>query len=194
MTKYFIGVDVGTNSTRAGVFDQSGRLVSSRIEPIQVYNPEKDVYEQSSDEIWTSVCKCIAHLSRGNNGEVGNNVISIGFDATCSLVVLDANYNPVAVSPRTSAASAPADVIMWMDHRAIRQAEFINSLGLACLSTVGGRISPEMDPPKILWLKQHFKQAFDKAAHFFSLPDYLVWRATRVDARSVCTTTCKWLN
>lgn len=33
---------------------------------------------------------------------------------------------------------------------------------------------------------------WEKATHFFDLPDYLVFRATCEDVRSACTITCKW--
>jgi D-ribulokinase len=83
---------------------------------------------------------------------------------------------------------------MWMDHRATEQANYINATGHRLLDMVGGKISPEMDPPKILWLKENMHDVtYSKAAHFFSLPDFLVWKATNTCVRSVCTTTCKWL-
>jgi len=67
----------------------------------------------------------------------------IGFDATCSLVVLDDNDEPVSVDPShydksvAGAGSSHLDgqngdtkeqnVIMWMDHRAVDQANRVNS-------------------------------------------------------------------
>lgn len=205
--KHYIGVDVGTSSVRAGLFDERGRLVSSRVEPIKVFNPRVDFYEQSADDIWSAVCKCVKYLRQEDaNVDKSVDITSIGFDATCSLVALDATFRPVSVSPETTTTTATIsretctsdedvnvpNVIMWMDHRAKHEADYINSLGLECLRTVGGKISPEMDPPKILWLKRHFAESYALTAHFFSLPDYLVWRATRVPVRSVCTTACKW--
>lgn len=192
MKNHYIGIDVGTSSVRAGLFDQHGRLVASKIEPIEVYNPRVDFYEQSSDEIWSCVCKCVKFL-RDTHADV--QIASIGFDATCSLVALDASFAAVTVSPESvdNKDSSSMNVIMWMDHRAKDEADHINSLGLECLTTVGGKISPEMDPPKILWLKRHFAESYARTAHFFSLPDYLVWRASDVPVRSVCTTACKWL-
>jgi FGGY-family pentulose kinase len=35
-------------------------------------------------------------------------------------------------------------------------------------------------------------ETWRKAAFFFDLPDYLVYRATGLDVRSACTTTCQW--
>ncbi len=47
-------------------------------------------------------------------------VSGLGFDAACSLVVLGANGQPVSVSPT---GEREQNVIVWMDHRAIEQAD-----------------------------------------------------------------------
>lgn len=43
---------------------------------------------------------------------------------------------------------------MWMDHRAAEQADRITNTGHRVLSRVGGVMSQEMQPPKLLWLKE----------------------------------------
>ena len=43
---------------------------------------------------------------------------------------------------------------MWMDHRAKDETEFINSGSFQVLKFVGGKISIEMQPPKLMWLKK----------------------------------------
>jgi FGGY-family pentulose kinase len=80
-----------------------------------------------------------------------------------------------------------------LDHRALDEAEFINSLKHPVLKYVGGKISLEMETPKLLWLKKNLKeQCWNKAGYFFDLPDFLTWRATGADSRSLCSVVCKW--
>lgn len=46
------------------------------------------------------------------------------------------------------------NVVMWMDHRAAEQAARITASNHRVLRAVGGVMSPEMQPPKLLWLKE----------------------------------------
>lgn len=71
-----------------------------------------------------------------------------------------------------------------MDHRAYQEAAMINSTNHRVLSYVGGKISLEMETPKLLWLKKNLKnECWDKAGFFFDLPDFLTWRATGSQSR-----------
>jgi FGGY-family pentulose kinase len=118
-----------------------------------------------------------------------NSVEGIGFDATCSLVVLDEKGQPVSVSPT---GRPEQNVIVWMDHRSVEQSERINATKHEVLQYVGGAISPEMESPKLLWLKEHLPDTWKRAAHFFDLPDFLTYRATGDTGRSLCSLVCKW--
>lgn len=184
----FIGVDVGTGSARAGVFDAHGKMLGSAVHAIRMWRPEADFVEQSSDDIWAACGFAIKEAMR--LAEVGaDRIAGIGFDATCSLVALDDADKPVTVSP---SGNDEQNVIVWMDHRAIEQADRINAKCHRVLKYVGGRISPEMESPKLLWLKANLPRTWSRAARFFDLPDFLTYRATGCDTRSLCSTVCKW--
>lgn len=184
----FIGIDVGTGSARAGVFDTCGTLLGSAKSDIVLYRDGANIAEQSSDDIWSKVCISVREaLARS---DVAPDAIKgIGFDATCSLVVVDRDGAPLCVS---QSGDPSRNIIVWMDHRAREQAQRINATGHRVLDYVGGKISPEMETPKLLWLKENMPETFGGAGHFFDLTDYLTWRATGDAARSVCTVTCKW--
>jgi D-ribulokinase len=183
-----IGVDVGTGSARAGVFDAGGRLLGVGKHPVTMWQEPGEIVEQSSEQIWQAVCAAVRGAMAAS-GVAAEAILGIGFDATCSLVAIGQDGQGVAVGP---SGDRNRNVIVWMDHRAQAEAEAINAGGHAVLDFVGGRISPEMETPKLLWLARHQPDSFAMAAHFFDLSDYLTWRATGSLARSSCTLTCKW--
>jgi len=185
---FFIGIDVGTGSARAGVFDSEGCLKGSASHAIETYRPQENYAQQSSLDIWNSVCIATKTALAEANIK-SNEVVGLGFDATCSLVLTDAQNDPVSVDPE---GVKNQNVILWMDHRAINDANEINAISGAVLNYVGGRISPEMELPKLRWLKRELPQSWSKAAQFWDLPDWLVHRATNTQIRSLCSTVCKW--
>jgi D-ribulokinase len=184
----FIGVDVGTGSLRAGVFDGAGTLMGHAAHPIRIWKDAGGVVEQSSRDIWAAVCASVAGAMTAA-GATPDRIAGLGFDATCSMVVVDRQGQPLAVGP---SEDPDRNVIVWMDHRATPEAAEINAGGHDVLRYVGGTISPEMQTPKLLWLARHRPQTFAQAGLFLDLPDYLTWRATGDSARSACTVVCKW--
>jgi FGGY-family pentulose kinase len=183
-----LGIDVGTGSARAGIFDARGRRAGSASFPIKLWHPAPDHVEQSSEDIWRACVRATRAALRGA-GLKAAAIKGIGFDATCSLVALDAEDRPVTVS---TTGRAEQNVVVWMDHRALEQTERINRTGHAVLRYVGGVISPEMEMPKLLWLKEHLPASWQRTARFFDLPDFLTYRATGDETRSLCSTVCKW--
>jgi D-ribulokinase len=188
MRRGFVGVDVGTSSARAGVFDETGVLLSTARHPIAVWHEAGDIVEQSSSDIWAA-CVASVRAAMAEAALSPDAVGGIGFDATCSLVVLDRAAEPLTVS---TSGDNQRNVIVWMDHRATAEARLVNDTHDDVLRYVGGSISPEMEIPKILWLKRHLPASYAAAGHFFDLADYLSFRATGSTARSVCTVACKW--
>ncbi|XP_031973271.1 FGGY carbohydrate kinase domain-containing protein isoform X2 [Corvus moneduloides] len=184
--KYYVGVDVGSASVRAALVDGFGTVVAHAEQRIQVWEPGPDHYEQSSADIWAACCSVTKEVVRGVDA---SQIRGLGFDATCSLVVVDKQFQPLAVNCQ---GQNHRNVIMWMDHRAASQVEHINATQHRVLNYVGGAMSVEMQPPKLLWIKENLPESWEKVGYFFDLPDFLSWKATGVTARSLCTVVCKW--
>lgn len=185
MESYFIGIDVGTGSARAGIFDAAGTMMASAKHDLLIFRDDDGHVEQSSAQIWQAVCAAIRDVVASAAIDPAA-VAGLGFDATCSLVVEGAS------SGVGDPAYPERNVIVWMDHRALDQARRINATGHAVLSYVGGVISPEMETPKLLWLKENRPDVYSSARNFFDLTDFLTWQSTGALERSSCTVTCKW--
>ncbi|XP_040483166.1 FGGY carbohydrate kinase domain-containing protein isoform X5 [Ursus maritimus] len=184
---YYVGVDVGTGSVRAALVDQRGIILAFADQPINRWEPQFNHHEQSSEDIWAACCVVTKQVVQGIDV---NQIRGLGFDATCSLVVLDKQFRPLPVNHE---GESHRNIIMWLDHRAVSQVHRINETKHRVLQCVGGVMSVEMQAPKLLWLKENLRETcWDKAGHFFDLPDFLSWKATGVTARSLCSLVCKW--
>ncbi|WP_298958030.1 FGGY-family carbohydrate kinase [uncultured Roseibium sp.] len=184
----FLAVDVGTGSVRAGVFSQDGQLLAQASQEIRTWHPRPHFAQQSSADIWGAVCASV-QSAMSQASVAPEDVAGLGFDATCSLVVADGQGEPLSISPD---GEREQDIVLWADHRAIAEASRIDETGHQRLSISGGKISPEMQLPKLLWIKENLPSIWEAAGHFFDLPDWLTWRATGNLTRSLCSTVCKW--
>jgi len=183
-----LAVDVGTGSARAGLFDTHGRRLARADHPIRLERPAPDHAEHSSDDIWQAVCAAVRGACRDARA-APERVTGISFDATCSLVALDGDDRPASVSVT---GDDRWNVVVWLDHRAIAEAGEATATQHRVLNYVGGVMSPEMEIPKLMWLKRQEPALWRRYGRILDLADYLVWRAGGRDARSECTLTCKW--
>jgi len=125
-------------------------------------------------------------------------------------VVLDKQDKPLTVSPTENNEQ---NIILWMDHRAVDQTNRINKTNhpglsgldsllaiidpfLLVLQYVGGVISPEMECPKMLWLKEKKPNSWAKAGKLFDLVDFLTYTATGTIGRILkgCESLCATMN
>ncbi|HUD61119.1 MAG TPA: FGGY-family carbohydrate kinase [Acetobacteraceae bacterium] len=183
-----VAVDVGSSSARAGVFDARGKRLARAEIGFSTARPLPDHAEHQSEEIWRAVCAAVrAALTQADVAPA--DVAGLAFDATCSLAMFDAAGLPVSVS---TTGIDSWNVVMWADHRAVAEAEEITATGHRALDFVGGVMSPEMQVPKLLWLRRNLPGAWRRYALGLDLADFLAWRATGRITASACTVTCKW--
>jgi FGGY-family pentulose kinase len=186
--RLLLAVDVGSSSARAGLFDLSGHMLSVASAAFATHRPQADHAEHDSEQIWSAVGQAVRQAVAACGRDAAA-VDGVAFDATCSLVMLDAAGRPVTVS---SSGEDRWNVVMWADHRASAEAAQITASGHKALHYLGNTMSPEMELPKLLWLKRHLPAAWSRYGMAMDLADYLTWRASATPGASACTLTCKW--
>lgn len=117
-------------------------------------------------------------------------VRGIGFDATCSLAVFSTETDePVSVTGPNF--DTDRNVILWLDHRPVEETDRINATKHNLLRYVGGKMSIEMEIPKVLWLKNNMPKDLFEKCKFYDLADALTHIATGNEKRSFCSVVCK---
>ncbi|SDG59279.1 FGGY-family carbohydrate kinase [Pelagibacterium luteolum] len=188
MTPLLVAVDVGTTSARAGVLTRDGAVLARAEAPIEIRREGAERAEHKSENIWASVCRAVAEAI-AKAGADTETIVGIAFDATCSLVVRAKDGAPLAVG---SDGDPDWDTIVWLDHRALAEAEEARATGHRVLDFAGGALSPEMEIPKLMWLKRNLPKTWQRAGYMFDLADFLSWKACGSLERSQSTLTSKW--
>ncbi|CAI7586124.1 unnamed protein product [Penicillium pancosmium] len=186
---YYIGIDVGTGSARACLIDHNGEIVDVASENVGLWQPQQEYYEQSTSDIWRCIC-LVVRRTLDNKKISPELVYGIGFDATCSLSLFSSKTNePVSVTGPDFISDR--NVILWLDHRATEETEIINNTSHKVLHYIGGKMSLEMEIPKILWLKNNMSEAMFSDCKFYDLVDALTHIATGGEVRGFSSMVCK---
>jgi ribulose kinase len=140
---YYLGVDVGTGSARAALVKADGTVVASASQETKTWRDPTDhhIFEQSTTDVWKSICTTVREVI-AQSGVSSKHVKGIGFDATCSLAVTTWEGEPLSVTRGSQLGDlGERNIVLWVDHRAEKEADLINATGSSVLDYVGGAIS-----------------------------------------------------
>ncbi len=166
MTKDFvIGLDLGTTSVKAVVFHLNGIVLAEAEQLNKSYFPEPGFAEQDPDELLESSILAVKEAVE-KSGVKSSELAGIGLScAMHSLICGDRNGNPLSRA------------IIWSDGRSVEQAEKLKkSGGFETYSKTGTPIHPMSPYVKLVWMKETNFEPFKKAAYFFSVKEYVLYR------------------
>ena len=158
----WLGIDLGTSSVKAGIFDEAGMLQWVGEEP---YEPalSADRAEIDPEVWWTRTRTAIRRAPR----EIRAQVEGVGFSGQMhGLVLVDEDNQPVR------------DAILWPDRRAIEHLgpfSLIENRNPGCL---GNPIVPGMPGPVLLWLREHEPSLWRSRLRIMSPKDWVRSRMT----------------
>ena len=180
---YVIGVDGGTESLRAHVFDLAGRSLGTASGAYETRFPAPGRAEQDPEDWWRAIGEAV----RGAVSAAGvapSEIEALACDTTsCTVVALGEDGRPLR----------PA--LMWMDVRAHEEAAEVLATGDPALALNGagqGPLSPEWMLPKALWLKRHEPETWARAAMIGEYQDVLTLRLTGRWCASLNNATMRW--
>jgi len=177
---YFLGIDVGTQGLRSGIFDLRGNVVVLSFYSYPEYHPRPGWAEQDPMDWWKAVQDTVRRCIY--EGEVKpEEIASISVSASsCTVLPVDRFGNP------------KYRAIMWMDVRAFDQAARINATENPILRYAGGHESPEWMIPKALWLKENLPDIFTNSDFIVECQNWVVFKLTDRWVTSLNNAICKW--
>jgi ribulokinase len=181
VARYILGIDAGTESFRAGVFDGSGKCLGFGVSPNRTVHRHPGWAEQSPRDWDIALVDCIRKALKKSRVS-GSDIRGIGVDGTsCTVVFLDGAGQPLR------------DALMWMDIRAVKEAEQAAATGDPALRYVGGgNVSAEWFPCKTAWVMHNEPAVYANAQTVFEQTDWLALRLTGEPTINIDTATIRW--
>ncbi|WP_257349380.1 gluconokinase [Pseudalkalibacillus decolorationis] len=162
----YIGVDIGTTSTKAVMYDKSGELIAQHDVEYPLYTPEVSAAEQDPEEIFQAVLKSI----RATVEKSGVTKQQIGFVSFSS-----AMHSVIAVDDRGRSLT---NCITWADTRSTKWADQLKATteGHEIYRRTGTPIHPMSPLTKLIWLKEEQPTLFKQATKFISMKEFVFHR------------------
>ncbi|MFD0696474.1 gluconokinase [Paenibacillus sp. GCM10027628] len=160
---YMIGVDIGTTSTKAVMFEENGKVVTKADEGYPLFTPSSSVAEQDPDQIFRAVIHTLKRVMV-QSGARPEQVLFVSFSSAMhSVIVVDAEGKPLT------------RCITWGDNRSAAWAERLKREmnGHDIYLRTGTPIHPMSPLPKLMWLRHDNAYLFQKASKFISIKEYV---------------------
>ena len=159
--KYLLGIDIGTSGTKVIAIDEGGKLAASASREYAMQTPKPLWAEQNPRDWWKAVGECCREIV----SQIGNDeIIGIGLSGQMhGMVALDANNEVLR----------PA--ILWCDGRTQEQCDFITqAVGKDVLiAETCNPVLTGFTAPKIIWMRDHEPQLYERATMFLLPKDYI---------------------
>ncbi len=165
---YYIGIDLGTSSTKLMLVDENGEILNSVTKEYSLEFPNPGWSQQAPEDWKAAVWKGVPELLQGFDASA---VAGIGLGGQMhGLVILDEN----------DAVIRPA--ILWNDGRTAKQVDYLNGvIGKEKLSMWTANIAfAGFTAPKILWVKENEPENFAKISKIMLPKDYINYILTGV--------------
>ncbi|MFO7257403.1 MAG: gluconokinase [Bacteroidota bacterium] len=158
---YFLGIDIGTGSTKAVAISESmDEVLSVEQSPYPTFHPAPFASEQDPEQIWEAFVECI----RATVARLGKAPVAIGFStAMHSVIALDNSGRPLR------------KMLTWADSRCAPYARTLRELEDAreLYEKTGTAIHAMSPLVKLVWLREREPETFRKAARFVSIKEYI---------------------
>nr|MDO8133560.1 FGGY family carbohydrate kinase [Candidatus Njordarchaeum guaymaensis] len=161
----FLGVDIGTEGTRASIYDSTGKLCAKADHPLTTFRPKYNWIEHDAREWWRSAFHAIKECM----GKVPspNAVKAVSVCGTSGTIV-----------PVGDHGEPLRPAILYSDTRATEQAEELSRDDE--IRELGRTQSSKMDASgglaKILWILRNEPEVFRRTHKFLATTDYVVLR------------------
>lgn len=168
MSKYVIGLDNGGTSTKAAIFDLTGKQIASHGKSTRVITPKSGYTERDMEELWLVNCECVKTA-----------IEKAGIDAKDVLGIAVCGHGK-GLYPWGMDDKPAYNGIISTDSRAWREQQSLYDDGIR--DKYHDRLCQEFMPCQqvclLKWLKKNNIEAYNNIKYVFSVKDYIRFRLT----------------
>jgi xylulokinase len=168
MRSFFLGIDIGTTSTKVALIDSMGNILADASRPSILTSARATWAEEDPEQWWQNVC------------------------ALTPEVISKARIRPVEISAVGASGMVPALILLDAKGQLLRpaiqqnDARAVNEIAeqrrqtdeSEILARTGSAITQQSIGPKLAWLRRHEADVIRQAAHLMGSYDYVVYRLT----------------
>jgi xylulokinase len=164
MKRYLVGVDLGTSSTKAALYQPDGTLVADASVEVPLYYPKPGIVEQENDDFYLTAAQTVRQCVTAS-GIDPREIAAIAFDSQMAGVgSVDENFQPATRFDS------------WLDMRCQPYIEQLDKHHGDLVTRLSG-CPPTCDHgPKILWWKNEHPDQYAQIARFLMPAGYVAGR------------------
>lgn len=173
MSRFVLAIDQGTTSSRAILFDQQTKIVSTGQQEFPQHFPKSGWVEHDPADIWNSTIATIQTAMKNADASI-DDIAAIGIT----------NQRETSVLWNRKTGEPIYNAIVWQDRRGAPLCQSLKDAGHEALFTkkTGLLLDPYFSGTKIAWLLDNVegaREAADKGELAFGTVDsFLLWKLT----------------
>lgn len=169
-TPCYMGIDTGTYETKGVLLDAEGRVIAQAAAPHEPENPRPGFFECDAEAVfWEDLCRVSKRLLE-TAGIAPEDVAVLGISAMGpDVICVDENVRPLRKAILYGIDSRASEEIAWLN-------EYYGEERASEL--YGHRICSDDGAPKILWLKRHEPEVYERTCHFLTGTSFLCAKLT----------------
>jgi xylulokinase len=167
--RLFLGVDIGTSSTKGVLVDERGVLIRTAVREHQVERPRPGFVEMDAESWWREFTQIASELTEGLSAD-GDHIAAVGLSG----------MGPCTLLTDERGAPLRAAILYGVDSRAGEQINRLNEeLGMAAiLDRCGSALTSQSVGPKLAWVRENEPEIWSQARRVFMPASWLLYRLT----------------
>ncbi|MDR5585417.1 gluconokinase [Paenibacillus larvae] len=160
---YMIGIDIGTTSTKAVLFEEDGKVVARGNGEYPLYTPASTIAEQDPEQIFQAVIQSVRQVMTQSR-ILPDDILFVSFSSAMhSMIAVDTQGKPLT------------PCVTWADNRSSQYAGKLKyeMNGHELYLRTGTPIHPMSPITKLMWMRHEAPEIFQKTYKFISIKEYV---------------------